>query len=250
VKIDTYHDFFWNFGRGSVDSQGRPIQVNGVASPNGLGTHAPHSGEACVTYDLGGAYGHFAGGVGVDDSGPSSASPLTFRIVADGREVWRSKPIVTPQQAQTFDLDVAGTHQLELCVNCPGGNVGAHAVWTEPVVTRAAQIVRPYGSPYGAPKRAPLLSSVSPPATTQPGPATTDFDPARQKYQVFLYDLTPVSVDTLRDGFWGFGRGSVDSQGMPIRVNGLESPHGLGTHPPSNAAPPSSTTWAATSAIS
>jgi hypothetical protein len=52
---------------------------------------------------------------------------------------------------------------------------------------------------------------------------------------VYLSDLGPTTVQTFTDGGWGFGnKGFTGGREGRIIVNGKASPHGLGTHPPSN----------------
>ena len=104
---------------------------------HGLFTHPVDNGGAHVAYVLGKNYQTLSGAAAISDSpGGSSATPLTFRIVGDGKELWRA----TMQKAgspQGLKLSVDGVSKLELFVDCPGNAHAAHATWVDLELTRA-----------------------------------------------------------------------------------------------------------------
>ncbi len=121
-------------GRGTTGREtGTPITVDGQTSPHGLGMHPPSSSAAHVTFDLDKQYKHLVGAAAVSDlADKPTGSPLTFRVVGDGRELWRSKAINSPGVRLSFLADVSNVSKLELFVDCPGYFHGCYAVWAEP----------------------------------------------------------------------------------------------------------------------
>lgn len=117
---------------------GTSIEVDGRPSPNGIFMHPPArwGEEASLTVLLGGEYHRFHARVGLADGTPGCESPCIFRVLGDGKELWRSRPVRSPADAQNCLIDVSGVQQLELAVSCSGPSEGAHAVWIEPRVTR------------------------------------------------------------------------------------------------------------------
>lgn len=117
---------------------GTSIEIEGRPSPNGIFMHPPArwGEEASLTVLLDGEYRRFHARVGLADGTPGSESPCTFRVIGDGKELWRSRPVRTPADAQNCVIDVTGVQHLELAVSCSGPSNGAHAVWIEPRVTR------------------------------------------------------------------------------------------------------------------
>jgi hypothetical protein len=90
-----------------------------------------------VAYALDKNYRTLSGAAAISDSpGGASVTPLTFRIVGDGKELWRA----TMQKAgspQGLKLSVDGVSKLELFVDCPGSAHAAHATWIDLELTRA-----------------------------------------------------------------------------------------------------------------
>jgi len=125
------HVGFGNFGkRGELGYEGLTISVNGQPSPHGLSMHPPYKGSARVKYDLAGRYATLSGAAAINDEARQIRSALTFRIVGDGRELWRSQPL--RRGREEFNVSLRGVRKLELCVDCPGLMADAHAVWVEP----------------------------------------------------------------------------------------------------------------------
>jgi len=111
----------------------QPVVVRGERSPNGLFTHAVSNDSAHAAFHLGKRYRRFRGAAAINDSaGNRTATALTFRVVGDGRELWKSSPLKESGASEAFDLDVAGVDKLELFVDCPGDNGWAHSEWIEP----------------------------------------------------------------------------------------------------------------------
>ncbi len=113
------------------------VVVAEVASPHGLFMHPFASGNAHVAYELPRGYRALDGKVGMSDGLVNqSNSGLTFRIVGDGREIWKSRMLGKRSEWQDFRVQIDGVKKLELFVDCPTDNGMAHAVWIEPRLTQ------------------------------------------------------------------------------------------------------------------
>ena len=108
--------------------------VRGIASPHGLGMHPPSGGASHVEYQLGKRFRRFVGKVAINDSSNGSQSPLTFKVLGDGNELWKSRAIQAPRMPAEFHIDVTNVDILQIVVDCPGDHGAAHAVWFEPEV--------------------------------------------------------------------------------------------------------------------
>jgi hypothetical protein len=94
------------------------------------------SEEAGLTVALDRQFRRFHAQVSLTDGTPGSESPCTFRVLGDGKELWRSHPVQRQTDQQSCVVDVTGVERLELRVSCSGPSHGAFAVWIEPYVTR------------------------------------------------------------------------------------------------------------------
>ena len=129
--------------------------VNGEKTPKGLLLHPAENGSAHVIYDIGGRFHTFKATVGISDEangGAGSASPLTFIIEGDNKQLWKSRPLQRAGEIDTCEIAVEGTNQLTLRVECRASINFAHAVWVEPRILGNRTIkqtiaARPEGKP-------------------------------------------------------------------------------------------------------
>lgn len=111
----------------------RPVVVRGEPSPYGLFLHPNTNDSSHAAFRLGKRYRRFHGAAAISDSAWNrTATALVFRVVGDGRELWKSPPMKESGSSQAFDLDIAGVDKLELFADCPGDYGHAHAAWVEP----------------------------------------------------------------------------------------------------------------------
>jgi hypothetical protein len=113
-----------------------------------------------VIYRIGKKYSRFQATVGIRDGangGRGSVTPLTFRVVGDGKELWKSAPIQKCGETRDCTVSVAGVERLELRVDCPGEAFCAHAVWAEPSLEEEI-------SPPKPPRPRPNKNTDKPPA--------------------------------------------------------------------------------------
>jgi ankyrin repeat protein len=108
--------------------------VKGIESPHGLWLAPPEDKKpARAVYTLDRKFRFFQGFVAVPDSGAMKGEQaVTFRIVGDGKELWKSADIQTTGIFRNFRVDVSEVTKLELFVDCRAEAAGADAVWVEP----------------------------------------------------------------------------------------------------------------------
>ena len=131
---------FWDHSKIVITGNGQEPKYAIYAFP-------PDEGKPSrFKYVLDGKYHLFFGMVGINDTDefgekhvPNSA--LTFRVMGDGQELWKTRPIQERGKLIPFKLDVTDVKELDLFVDCPAGHVYCNAVWFNPVVYSS-------GSPY------------------------------------------------------------------------------------------------------
>lgn len=114
-----------------------PVSVGGVRSHYGLWLHPGPNTSSLAAFRIGKGYRRLRGAAAMNDTAAgTAATALTFRVVGDGRELWKSQPLKAGGSSQSIDVDVSGIDKLELWADCPGPNNTCHAVWVEPRLER------------------------------------------------------------------------------------------------------------------
>jgi hypothetical protein len=115
--------------------QHMPIVVGDVKSPHGMGLNPIDGASARITYQLKGQYRRLTGAAAINDSSKGWGGTIIFKVVGDGRELWKYRMVAKAGVPFPFDVDVSRVTTLELVSECPGGAAGAHVVWLEPQLT-------------------------------------------------------------------------------------------------------------------
>ena len=143
VFLDEMRELESNVGHGVLGKKGShgfgPVEVavKGVKAKHALSLHPPRNGTAHVVYSLRQQYSQFTGDVAISDAGATpSESPLTFKILGDGKELWKSKPLRERGESQSFSVAIQRVQEMKLVVDCPSGNGFAYAVWINPLVSK------------------------------------------------------------------------------------------------------------------
>jgi hypothetical protein len=112
---------------------GNRLTIGGAQFDKGLGVHAPSD----VQLVLNARCTRFTAKVGVDDEKDTvdSDGRVVFRLVADGREIFESRPVDFTDQALGVDVDITGTRVLNLVVATAGDDRTDHADWADAKLT-------------------------------------------------------------------------------------------------------------------
>jgi glucose/arabinose dehydrogenase len=109
---------------------GEPLWINETHYASGLGTHAP----ADLRFNIAGCT-RFQAIVGIDDSAPSHAS-VVFKVVADGKRLYRSPVMRRGSTARHIDVDLTGRKDLRLLAQpTSDGPSGDLADWADARLT-------------------------------------------------------------------------------------------------------------------
>ncbi len=187
------------------------VNFAGTRYEHGLQAHPDAGGFGRIVFDLPPKFRTLQGAVGIDDfvaGMGGSGQPIVFRIVADGKELWKSRPIQKIKDSEKFSVDVTGVKQLELFADCPS-TWGAHSVWIDPQLLAAAPPSAKAG-PKGPATKTELQV-----------PATKPVEPGPQSKSMFLNELKPKEVNVYSAVRWS----------DPVNFDGRLSPHGMQAHP-------------------
>jgi alpha-galactosidase len=150
----------WGKPQADKSVTGKPLTIGGKVFARGVGSHA----DSVIRIDLQGGAQRFSAQVGVDDAAASDRSSIRFKVIADGKTVWKTDVMKHGQPPRAVDLDVAGVRMLLLVADsAEDGNGWDHADWTDAkliVTGQAPRIV-------GAPKEEPIVLTPKPPRTPQ-----------------------------------------------------------------------------------
>ncbi len=118
------------WGHPQVDKsvQGKPLSIAGRKFAHGLGTHA----ISMLAIQLGGGTERFTAFVGVDDDANNKAASVVFRVVGDGRTLWKSGVMKFGQAAQPVDVHLKAVKSLLLVVGDARDGINCdHADWAD-----------------------------------------------------------------------------------------------------------------------
>jgi formylglycine-generating enzyme required for sulfatase activity/serine/threonine protein kinase len=111
--------------------------VGGIRYPNTIHIHPElGSGQSQLVFAIDGKYDEIVGAIGVLDLAKRIASPQVFRVIGDGRELWRSVPLKQTGRGEDFRVNISGVKTLELRADSTGPRFDAHCVWIEPQLVR------------------------------------------------------------------------------------------------------------------
>ena len=118
----------WGKAQADKAVTGRPLSIGGQKFERGVGTHA----DSLIRVSLNGGADRFSALVGVDDNAGDDRASLSFKVVADGKTVFKSGVMGLGQRARAVDLDVRGVKMLLLVVDAAGVGIAFdHADWAE-----------------------------------------------------------------------------------------------------------------------
>lgn len=122
----------------------RPLAIGGQRFERGVGTHA----TSVLWIDLGGGSERFTAQVGIDDAAGSQKASVAFKIVGDGRVLWRSGPAKPGQRPLAVDVDLHGVKTLILIVGDAGDGIEFdHADWADASFTVSGAVPKAIDPP-------------------------------------------------------------------------------------------------------
>ena len=148
----------WGQAQADKSVTGKPISIAGKQFEHGIGTHA----DSLIRIDLKGGAERFSAMAGVDDAAAKDTARILFKVVGDGKTLWKAGPMKLGQPAESVDVDVKGIKTLLLIADSSGHGVSfAHADWAEAKLLVTGERPEIVGSP---PEQAMILTP-APPAT-------------------------------------------------------------------------------------
>lgn len=114
------------------DGMSLPLILDGFIYRRGIGIRAP----ASITFPMNDRFLKFVAKIGVDDLAAEKASVI-FRVLVDGREVFKSDRFEKNTPPRLIEVPIAGAKKIELIVDdCGDGNHEDYANWGNAVLIR------------------------------------------------------------------------------------------------------------------
>jgi alpha-galactosidase len=118
----------WGKPQADKSVTGTPMAVAGRKFEHGLGTHA----VSLVRIELSGGASRFSALVGVDDNAQGKEASIIFKVIGDGRTLFKTGVMRLGQAAEKVDVDVTGMKVLILLADAGGEGISFdHADWAE-----------------------------------------------------------------------------------------------------------------------
>ncbi len=125
---------------GSLGFEDRRIMVKSLPSPKGLSAYPSRDTPGRVSYQLDRQYHVFKAMVATNDRGPrdpAADGAVVFRVLGDGQELWRSRPLQECGVSELCTVRVSGVERLELVVECfTKKPLRLYPVWVEPYLLK------------------------------------------------------------------------------------------------------------------
>jgi alpha-galactosidase len=147
----------WGQAQADKAVTGKPMAIGGQKFERGLGTHA----DSLVRIDLKRGAVKFLALVGVDDAAGSDHAILAFRVIGDGKTLFKTTGMKLGQAARKVDVDVKGIKMLLLLADSGGDVSYGHADWAEArlLVTGERPVI------VGSPREAAVILTPKPART-------------------------------------------------------------------------------------
>lgn len=146
----------WGAAQMDKSVTGQPLSIAGRKFEHGVGTHA----NSVARLELHRKATHFSAWVGVDDDAGSPQAGVLFRVMGDGKTLFRTAAMRPGQEVIKVDLDVSGIKTLLLQVHAMREDISFdHADWADASVTYKGQ--RP--ELVGQPQEKPYVLTPKPP---------------------------------------------------------------------------------------
>jgi alpha-galactosidase len=146
----------WGKPQADKSVTGTPMAIAGRKFEHGLGTHA----DSLVRMELNGGATRFSAFVGVDDNAGGKEAAIIFKLVGDGKTLFKTGVMRLGQAAEKVDVDVTGIEVLLLLADAAGDGIAFdHADWAEAQLLVTGKKPAMVGSP---PEEAVVLTPKPP----------------------------------------------------------------------------------------
>lgn len=110
----------------NLNVDGYPLAIK-QKQYQGIYAHAPSE----LVFETGGAYRFFTARLGILDTAQGRGAAV-FRVLGDGRELYRSAQIGGGQEPVAIRVEIKGVKRLELIVDDTGDRDRDHTAWLGP----------------------------------------------------------------------------------------------------------------------
>ena len=117
----------WGQPQADKSVTGKPLSIGGKVFERGLGTHT----DSLVRLDLKRGAEKFSALVGVDDAAGSDQATLSFRVIGDGKTLFKTTGMKLGQAARKVEVEVKGVKMLLLLADSRGDISFGHADWAD-----------------------------------------------------------------------------------------------------------------------
>ena len=187
----------WGTAQADRSVTEKPITISGHTFAHGLGTHA----VSTLWVDLHGETQRFQASVGLDDTALNSPGSVTFRLVADGKTVWKSGLMKAGQPAKECSVELKGVKTLLLMVgDADDGSDHDHADWADARFTVTGSAPKTMDPPV---EPAVVLTPPAPPTPRINGPRVFGVRPSSP----VLYTIPASGDRPMRFGVTGLPLG-------------------------------------------
>jgi len=125
----------WGKPGKNISADGNPLTIQGVVYQRGFGGHS----QGCLTIKLDGKAQRFTSLVGIDDEKGDKAGQAQFRVVGDGKDLWKSGDMTGAEGPKRVDVSLEGVKKLDLMMDLgTDGTYGCdHMDWVDAKITYA-----------------------------------------------------------------------------------------------------------------
>jgi alpha-galactosidase len=135
----------WGKPQADKSVTGMPLTIADRKFEHGVGTHA----DSLARLQLHRNATRFSAWVGVDDNAHAKEASIAFKVIGDGKTLFKSGVMRLGQAAKKVDVDVTGVKILLLLVDSAGDGIAYdHADWAEAKLLYTGQRPVIIGSPH------------------------------------------------------------------------------------------------------
>jgi len=204
----------WGRAQKDLSVSGNPLSISGRRFECGVGTHA----ASVLWVTVNGGAERFQAFAGVDDSAKGDGSVI-FKVIGDGKLLWKSSVMRHGQRASQIDVDLRGVMQLVLQVGDAGDGIGNdHADWADAKLIVSGEKPKTASPPL---EEATILTPPPGPVPHINGPAVVGCRPGNP----FLYRIPCTGERPMRFSAEGLPPGLSLDQSSGI-ITGSAPPRG------------------------